>query len=155
MKQTLRKGDYRTFNVYYMSDWPGGYSSLPMAVTNGDKNFIEDGIVIGPPALNGQGNEFYQHGKTLTHESGHWNGLLHTFQGGCEGPNDYVDDTHAEQENLFDLCSANRDSCSDQPGLDPIHSYMDYPSDACRAEFPPGQLARLLDHWKTFRLNWK
>lgn len=132
MKKTLRKGDYRTLNVYIMKDWSGGYAVLPQKVTRGDRNFIEDGVVLGPDALNGSDHPVYNQGKVLAHEAGHWNGLLHPFQGGCTSPGDYVDDTPYEDMVSFDinkLCPAGRDSCPDLPGLDPIHNYMDYTSE--------------------------
>lgn len=131
MKHTLRRGSYRALNVYIMKDWSGGYAVLPKNVTQGDRDFVEDGVVMGPDALNHSDNLLYNQGKVLTHEAGHWLGLLHTFEGdGCDGDGDFVDDTPYELPFDYNTepftCNFERDSCPDQPGLDPIDNYMDY-----------------------------
>lgn len=67
-------------------------------------------------------------GRTLTHELGHYFGLLHTFGlGACgtEGGADGILDTPA-QETFTDGCPAGKDSCQDQAGLDAITNFMDY-----------------------------
>lgn len=81
--------------------------------------------------------------KTMPHECGHYFGLLHTFEGGCTG-GDQVDDTPAQDDgdNIFQ-CNDNLDTCTDDPGNDPVHNIMNYASDACVNEFTPGQDDRM------------
>lgn len=67
----------------------------------------------------------YNQGKTAIHEVGHWLGLMHTFQGNCEGEGDEVADTPAH-EGGSSTCTSDADTCPQLPGLDPIHNYMNY-----------------------------
>eukprot|EP00668_Euglena_longa_P012429 GGOE01014877.1.p1 GENE.GGOE01014877.1~~GGOE01014877.1.p1 ORF type:complete len:531 (+),score=74.92 GGOE01014877.1:26-1618(+) len=87
---------------------------------------------------------FYNEGKTLVHEMGHFLGLLHTFplSASCTDPADMVDDTPAMSTPARG-CPEGRDTCPAIPGQDPIHNYMGYTDDSCMYEFTPGQNERM------------
>lgn len=127
MKRALREGGYDALNLYYMTSVSGylGYCYFPETVTNGSTKFIRDGCSILHGTTPGGAEEGYNLGKTTTHEVGHWFGLYHTFQGGCNGSGDFVADTPAQASESRG-CPIGRDSCPSQAGLDPIHNYMDY-----------------------------
>lgn len=115
-----------------------GYAYLPSTFPESD---TRHGVVVLYTSLPG-GTEFpFDEGDTGTHEIGHYLGLVHTFQGGCSAPGDFVDDTPF-QASPTSGCPEGRDSCP-SPGLDPIHNYMDYSVDACMTEFTPGQSDRM------------
>ncbi|MDJ0763101.1 MAG: M43 family zinc metalloprotease [Myxococcota bacterium] len=79
--------------------------------------------------------------STFPHEIGHWLGLYHTFQGGCdEIEGDWVDDTPAEDG---EGCSP-RDTCPNLTGMDPVENLMTYlgGDDDCRDWWSNGQLQR-------------
>ena len=106
MKQSLRRGNYESLNIYFQTNLSSapytysasstllGYCTLPTTITYpGPKGPVEypmvdyaaDGcnVLAGSmpkapfPALG------YNLGKTAVHEVGHWFGLLHTFEVRC------------------------------------------------------------------------
>jgi hypothetical protein len=129
MKRSLRKGTYDTLNVYFLKDLGSnlGYCYFPDAAgaTPGSTTQIRDGCSVLYSTVPGGGATNYDLGHTTTHEVGHWFGLYHTFQGGCNGAGDSVSDTPA-QASASSGCPVGRDSCPSAAGSDPIHNYMDY-----------------------------
>ncbi len=86
----------------------------------------------------------YDLGRTLTHEAGHYFGLLHTFQGGCGSVScattgDLICDTDAQANPNFG-CPSSASSCGTP---DPIRNYMNYTDDACMNRFSAEQVARM------------
>jgi hypothetical protein len=117
-----------------------GESSFPWDTT-GNPHYIQIAASTLPGASPGA---FFDGGKTLVHEMGHFLGLLHPFplSPSCTDPADMVDDTPAMATEAKG-CQTGRDSCPQQPGLDPIHNYMGYSADSCMTEFTPGQNIRM------------
>ena len=149
MKKALYTGDARTLNVYAANIGGGllGWSYFPKGYNNG-LDFI-DGIVILDESMPGGTAGKYGLGDTLTHESGHWFMLEHTFAHGCSAAGDYVADTPKEAYPQFN-CPVGADTCA-APGRDPIHNFMDYTQDSCMNMFTAGQANRMSDAWLAFR----
>jgi Pregnancy-associated plasma protein-A len=148
MKSALKVGGLDTLNMYTANL---GHNLLGWAYLAQDAAKVGalDGVVVHYQSLPGGGFEIYSEGDTATHEVGHWLDLFHTFEGGCRGEGDMIDDTAPEASPAFN-CPTGRDTCV-AAGLDPITNFMDYTQDSCMFEFTPGQAVRMQQAWAAFR----
>ncbi len=152
MKRTLRSGDANALNLY--STTAGaylGWAYLPSILTSPSQAYL-DGVVVDWESMRGTSDAYageFDQGETATHEVGHWLNLEHTFFNGCNKRGDFVADT-PPQKTPTSGCPEGKDTCP-EPGLDPIHNYMDYSFDSCYTEFTPGQAQRMKDAWLFYR----
>ena len=158
LKTALRQGTYQDLNIYFHTDLSGGNlgtCTLPAQVPAGANAtiYVSDGCNVNANTMPGGSMGGYNMGKTAVHETGHWMGLLHTFEGySCTGDGDLIDDTPMESQST-DGCPDKpaKDSCPTVAGVDPIHNYMDYSTDACYEAFTPLQVARMGTLFGEFR----
>lgn len=85
-----------TCHIKSLPDRAAGVCTVPFS-TRGPGSYSIDGCQILAESLPGGGtlSELYG-GKVAVHETGHWFGLAHTFENGCNEPGDYVNDTPFE-----------------------------------------------------------
>lgn len=85
----------------------------------------------------------FDKGRTMTHEVGHWLGLLHIWgSGGCNGSGDFCTDTPTASGPNYGCPTV--DSCPSSPGIDMVQNYMDYTNDACMNIFTQNQKDRMV-----------
>ena len=151
MKRKMRKGGKWALNLYLAAPTSDGGTLLGWATFPADRkrNPRLDGVVVNYGSMRNGWISRYNKGDTAVHETGHWLGLYHTFQGGCSKLNDRVGDTPREASPNY-VCPKNRNTCK-APGKDPVHNFMDYSYDSCMNQFTWGQSRRLNRQWAAFR----
>jgi hypothetical protein len=146
MKTATHEGDAGVLNIWSTNTSYLGYATFPSWYA-ADPEL--DGVVMQYGSMPGGHITNFNLGKTASHETGHWLGLYHTFQGGCSASNDQVADTPAQRTSTSG-CPAGKDTCS-AAGVDPIHNYMDYSYDSCYNQFTQGQKTRMKNQWAAYR----
>ena len=135
-----------------------GYAFLPSPFTIG--NGSTDGSVIDYRWFGGPG--FGQSGyKTLTHETGHYLGLFHPFEGDSCTDDDGLDDTPNVEFPTSDFPSF---SCNSGFPMGPVSctnehmyvNYMDYSAGSCKTSFTNDQITimRAVLDGTTNQYNW-
>ena len=121
-----------------------GYSNFPW---NFNTNPAKDGVVVDYQAVGIRSGNFsdYNLGRTLTHEIGHWLGLIHIWgddYGLCTGTDECEDTPNQSLDNK--VCRTfPYISCGNGPNGDMFMNYMDYSPDACMNIFTEDQKNRM------------
>ncbi|MCO6494811.1 MAG: T9SS type A sorting domain-containing protein [Bacteroidetes bacterium] len=147
IKQLVKWPVNRYLNIWVVStisnfDGGGiilGYSNFPWMSAS------SDGIVMRSDAIGSIGTANPLYVRALTHEVGHYFGLMHTFQGGCSESDggDLVDDTPPVAAQFSNTsCNITNKSCTQGSFYDQWENFMDY-SHGCQSMFTVDQKSRV------------
>lgn len=136
-------------NIWLVNSIPGpvaGYAYLPFSHGTNVDGIVQEAAFFGSS---------YSSDVVIIHEMGHYLGLYHTFEGGCNNSNcladgDKICDTPPDNSTAFTSCSLPVNSCSTdaQSGFptdqnDLTQDYMDYGNWDCMTVFTQGQADRM------------
>ena len=145
MKDLIMWPRNKYLNIWICLDAAGaaGYSNLPPDVA-GNWGANTDGIVVRSDYVGSIGTSTSQHSRTLTHETGHWLNLYHTWGPGNSpgvATNCNQDDNVTDTPNTigWTTCSLTGSSCGNT--VDNVQNYMEY--SYCSRMFTQGQRTRM------------
>lgn len=138
-------------NIYTCLLFMLGQASLPGQRDPNNKfrlvpnNHYLYGIRLDYGVLPGSIRKNYNLGKVLVHEVGHFYGLLHPYQDGCNIGlhSDFIDDTPRMSRIITGNCSKKKGKCPEQKPPD-YSNYMMSTYDKCRNHFTPGQIKYMI-----------
>ncbi|PFH57881.1 hypothetical protein XA68_14452 [Ophiocordyceps unilateralis] len=139
MQKALHEGGSNALNIYYVSRVEAhsvrlaGLASHPSHLGNPDGPLL-DGLLIHKGLVSYEEN-------LITHETGHWFGLLHPFEDICNDEGDYIKDTPATPR-----------SCYDQVYTCHSGNFMGL---GWGKNFTAGQITRMHSFWNNFRSSGK
>lgn len=131
----------------YLNIWVGRFQQgaiLAESKFPWDMQPAEDGIRIDPDYVGinctAAPKKQFALGRTLTHEVGHYLGLLHPWSADC-AVGDYVDDTPAQRSPYYGcMPNVDDDACGQVPL---VENFMQFSDDNCLAMFTQGQKQRV------------
>lgn len=101
-----------------------------------------EGVLINAAHFGESGADSeYALGRTLTHEVGHYLGLLHTWGGGDCASNDFCSDTPPASSMVGGCPDEAPIGCGGVPVM--VENYMTYAFDRCMSTFTNDQIARM------------
>jgi len=148
-KAALAVDNSKYFNQYF-TDFSAGLLGFCYFPNSFAESSVMHGCVNLYSSIPGGATFPYNEGKTTTHETGHGIGLYHTFQGGCFGAGDRVDDT-CQQRSPTSGCPSSPPASCGLDCVDPVNNYMDYSTDTCMTQFTEGQAERAYQQLSTYR----
>lgn len=128
-----------------------GYAYPPDGLTNWPAGSSIDsfyqGVVVSYTSF-GRNNPYaidpsVGHGRTLTHEMGHYLGLRHSWGDGNCTEDDGLTETPDQDGDSGSSCSSTKNTCGSGPAdlPDQIENYMDYSDERCQNMFTNQQIA--------------
>lgn len=176
LKNLIRWDPTRYLNIWLvneittfsMGSGVAGYAYFPSSHGQPEDGIVNEAALFGSTADNS---------KVHIHEAGHYLGLYHTFEGGCNNNNcqtdgDRVCDTPPDNSTNAVVCNANPNTCNsddddlsannpfrpiangglgDQPDM--FENYMDYGLQLCQNAFTQGQSTRMMAALTTSRAS--